>query len=166
MSEFIPKFPRMVAGTEWRAPLLHPEIESIAKRADHLYRNYSLSEEHRSLMLVQYARLVETDNLLDGLGKLVSEISLRNDPGIRPEKPVKGGNGGEVIDIAVGFALRLEGWVQRLEDHYGLTAWRKFGEVTARDEHGNPIVDHDDGEVYDAETGKVHVVPQPDDDII
>lgn len=151
-SEFDPNWPRTVAGTEWRAPLIHPELEAIAKRADHLYRNYSLSEEHRSLMLVQYARLVDADNLLDGLGKIVSDISLRNDPGIRPVKPMKGGNGGEAVDRTVGFALRLQGWLQRLEDHYGVTFLKRFGEVIDRG---------DDGEIFDAETGE----PMPGDDI-
>jgi hypothetical protein len=140
MSEFSPQFPRTVAGADWRTSLVHPEIEAIAKRADHLYRHYGLSEEHRVEMLMRYAYLVEADKAIDRLGKLMSGITLLNDPGIRPARPVGGGaTGGEIRDVAVGFALRLADWVQRLEDVYGVTAWRKLDELVNRDEDGNPL---------------------------
>ncbi|MGB3271339.1 MAG: hypothetical protein WBA66_00380 [Xanthobacteraceae bacterium] len=130
-SDFTPQWPRTVAGADWRAPLYRPELEAIAKRADHLYRTYSLSEEHRAWMLVQYGRLVEADKLIDALSRIMGEISLRNDPGVRPSKPMKHGIGSnsETINGAVGFAPRLADWVQKLEDHYGVTAWREFGHV-------------------------------------
>lgn len=120
MSQFDPVFPRTVAGTEWRAPLSNPEIEAIAKRADYLYRYAQLSEDHRALMLVQYGRLIEASMLIDGLGRLLGDVSLRNDPGVRPSKPIKVGiaSNVETISMAIGFALRLSEWVKRLEVVY------------------------------------------------
>jgi hypothetical protein len=156
MSEFTPQFPRAVAGTEWRAPLNHPEIEAIAKRLDHLYRNFSLSEAHRAEMIVRYSHLVMADEAIDRLvasvakfngGVTADELAL-GDPGIRPKKPKRGD--GSVSDgddpvrdgirMSVGFALRLAEWTQRLENIYGVTAWKRFGETVNRDEDGNPLV--------------------------
>ncbi|MCA6110465.1 hypothetical protein [Bradyrhizobium cenepequi] len=160
MSEFTPKFPRTVSGAEWRAPLDHPEIEAIAKRLDHLYRNFSLSEAHRAEMIVRYSYLVRADEAIDRLvtsiaefsGSMAADVRPLGDPGIRPKKPTcGGGSAGDGLNAAVGFALRLAAWVQRLEDIYGVTAWRKLGEIVNRDE----------GEVRDARGG----APQPGDDI-
>lgn len=138
-SDFTPKFPRTVAGTEWRSPLAHPEIEAIANRVDHLYRNFSLSEDHRAELLLRYAYLAEADKAIDTLGKIASSITLEDDPGIRPARPINGNaSGGEIRDAAVGFALRFAAWVQRLEDMYGITAWKRFGEIVNHDEDDNP----------------------------
>jgi len=167
MSEFTPKFPRSIAGGDHRTPLDHPDVEAVAKRIDHLYRNYGLSETHRAEMLVRYALLAEEDKLIDALtasmarfagdGQLVDSASLPlGDPGIRPKKPLSGGStAGDALNAAVGFALRMAEWVQRLEDLYGVTAWKRLGEV----------VNRDGGEVYDAETGEAHGAPHPGDDI-
>jgi hypothetical protein len=136
MTEYKPQFPRTVAGTEWRAPLVHPEIEAIAKRLDHLYRDYSLSETHRAEMLVRYALLADADKAIDTLtasvARFVDSASLPlGDPGIRPKKPRGYGDLGDALKVAVGFALRVGEWVQRLEDLYGITALRHGG-VSAR----------------------------------
>jgi hypothetical protein len=154
---FTPQFPRTVAGTEWRAPLDHPEIEAIAKRLDHLYRNFSLSEAHRAEMLVRYSHLVRADEAIESLVALFAEFSRDmplGDPGIRPKKPAPvPGSGNTAAQVAVGFVLRMAEWVKRLEDVYGVTAWRKLGETVSRD----------NGDVYDP---KRHGVPQLDDDAI
>lgn len=143
--EFTPQFPRTVAGSEWRAPLIHPEIEAIAKRADHLYREFGLSEDHRVEMLLRYALLAEADKAIVTLSKIASGITLLNDPGIRPARPVSDrASYGEIRDVAIGFALRFSEWVQRLENVYGLTAYRKLGEIVPRDKDGNPLVHTDD----------------------
>jgi hypothetical protein len=164
-SEFTPKFPRSISGGDYRTPLDHPEIEGVAKRLNHLYRNYGLSETHRAEMLVRYALLAKADKAIDTLtasmakfagdGQLVDSASLPlGDPGIRPKKPLRGGSTGDALNAAVGFALRLAEWVQRLEDLYGVTAWKRLGEVVNRD-----------AEVYDAETGEARGAPHPGDDI-
>lgn len=133
-SDFTPQFPRTVAGTEWRAPLAHPEIEAIAKRSDHLYRNTGLSEGHRAELLVRYSLLVEADALIKGLGEIARLFSLRNDPGIRPsDPPAKGGCSGEMISVTAGFSLRVSEWIKLLENHYGVTTWREFGRVDCDD---------------------------------
>jgi hypothetical protein len=133
MSEFTPQFPRTVAGTEWRAALSNSDLEAIAMRADHLYRNTGLSEEHRAKLLARYALIVEADALIEELGFVARQFSLQNDPGVRPSKLTKGGSGGDMIKIAAGFALRLSEWIKLLEDHYGVTAWREFGRVDRDD---------------------------------
>lgn len=156
-SEFTPKFPRSISGGDFRTPLIHPEVEAIAKRADHLYREFGLSEDHRVEMLLRYGYLVEADRAIDRLSKIVSGITLEDDPGIRPARPISGKQlGGEIRDVAVGFALRMAEWVQRLEDVYGVTAWKRLGEVASRD----------GSEIYDAKTGEPHGMPQLVDDYI
>jgi hypothetical protein len=163
MSEFTPKFPRSISGGDYRTPLDHQDVEAVARRLDHLYRSYGLSEAHRAEMLARYALLAEADKAIDTLiasmarfagdGQLVDNAPLPlGDPGIRPKKPRSGGStAGDGLNAAVGFALRLAEWVQRLEDLYGVTAWKRFGE----------IVNRDGGEVYDASR-----VPQLVDDEI
>ncbi|MBR1209469.1 hypothetical protein [Bradyrhizobium sp. JYMT SZCCT0180] len=146
--EFTPQFPRTIARADWRAPLDHPAVEAVAKRLDHLYRNYGLSETHRAEMLVRYALLAEADKLIDALTRSMSMFAGRDmnneplrDPGIRPAKPVSGGaSGGDALNAAVGFALRLAEWLKRLEDLYGVTAWKYLGEIVPRDEDGNPFL--------------------------
>lgn len=147
MSEFTPQFPRSISGGDYRTPLDRAEIEALAKRLDHLYRNYGLSETHRAEMLVRYALLVEADKAIEALIVSISKFasdgeiaSLLGDPGVRPKKPRGGGSVGSDLNAAVGFALRLAEWVQRLEDLYGLTAYRKLGEIVNRDEGGNPLL--------------------------
>lgn len=145
-SDFTPQFPRTVAGTEWRAPLDHPEIEAIAKRLDHMYRNFGLSEAHRAEILARYAHLAKADEAIDSLltstqklsGRDTTDVLPLGDPGIRPKKPRHGNSVGEGLHLAVGFVRRLAEWVQRLEDTYGVTAWKRFGEIVNHDEDDNP----------------------------
>ena len=147
MSDFTPKFPRSISGGDYRIPLDHPDIEAVAKRLDHLYRNYGLSETHRAEMIARYALLADADKAIEALiasiAKFASDdqiASLLGDPGIRPKKPRGGGTVGSDLNVAVGFTLRLAEWVQRLEDVYGVTAWKRFGEIVPRDEDGNPLI--------------------------
>lgn len=137
--QYTPNFPRAVSGADWRLPLDHPELEAIAKRADHLYRCVSLSEDHRARMLLNYARLIEAEKTVS---TMIGESRL-DDPGARPAKPISGdGSQGEKIASAIGFAFRFQEWLVRLEDLYGVTAWRIFGQVQNRDDETEDAIPH------------------------
>jgi hypothetical protein len=156
-SEFSPKFPRSISGGDYRIPLDHPDVEAIAARADHLYRTFSLADEDRARLLARYADIAAASAYLWGA---IGEKRIE-DNGLRPtsRKPctreVATGEhvGGHEIARNIGFIFRYRDYVKRLEDKYGVTAWKLLGEVT----------NHDGGEVYDASR---HGVPQlADDDI-
>ncbi|WP_441256161.1 hypothetical protein AB7Z32_02855 [Bradyrhizobium sp. 482_C4_N1_1] len=154
-SEFTPKFPRSIAGGDYRVPLDHPDVEAIAARADHLYRTFSLSDDDRARLIARYADIAAASEYLWGA---IGEQRVA-DNGLRPtsrkpctrEVATSETVGGHEMARNIGFVFRYRDYVKRLEDKYGFTAWKRLGEVIRRDD-----------ELYDASH---HSVPKPDDDI-
>ena len=131
MAGFSPVYPRTISGFDRRSPLEHPELEMIALRMDRLYRDFGLAGTHRGEMLARYALLIEADKALAVLGRVIASITLRDDPGIRPARPAMLGKAStaEVRDFAIGFSLRLAGWIEQLENFYGVTLWQQLGTI-------------------------------------
>lgn len=116
-SDYAPKFPRAVNGGDWRAPLDHPEVEAIGKRADRLYRTVSLADEDRAMLIKIYAELASTDSWLSRtIGeRVLPETTVRPRSSSRP-----GWDDRAVPDIEwrVGFVARAGAYVERLEQRH------------------------------------------------
>lgn len=138
MPDYTPLFPRSVSGGDYRLPLYHPDAEIVAARLSSLYESVSLKPEHRALALRLYAELVDADaGIWDAMGD-----SPIDDNGKRPRRalPPECDRVSPAIEFMtnpkfetrVGFVFRVGEWVQRLEDAYGVTAYRSLGDVQDR----------------------------------
>ncbi len=155
---FEPKFPRSVSGGDYRIPLDHPDAEAVAKRADRAYREFPLSEDDRARLIARYKDLAEASAYLWGAigDRRIEDNGLRPASIRAPVIEAAKAEAGHTMARNIGFVFRCRDYVQRIEDVVGFTAYVKFGEIANRD---------DDGEVYDAETGKAIGDPMPGDDI-
>ncbi|MFC4353178.1 hypothetical protein ACFOW6_16635 [Fodinicurvata halophila] len=116
MSDFIPTFPRTVAGTRWREPLSHPEIDALGKRADVLYSLALLSVQERTALLQLYRELQRADRSLSNLleGKPLPHVE------VRPSQAMRGGVAAKKIEHDAGFVARFREYIVRLEHRHGL----------------------------------------------
>ncbi|WEO63546.1 hypothetical protein [Rhizobium rhizogenes] len=142
-----PTFPRTVAGQDYRLPLYHPDCEALAARLDHLYSTFGLKADHRALMLRTYADLAEADQ---SIWKAIGDACI-DDNTLRPQRPKMSASDARRaagdppfinhgLETSVGFVYRAREWAQRMEDHYGFTAWRRFGEVKSRDDDTGEVI--------------------------
>lgn len=138
MSDFTPKFPRSVCGGDYRLPLYHPDVEAVAARLASLYETVSLTAAQRALALRLYAELAEAD---DDIWHAMGDDPI-DDNGHRPRRSVRPlcdrqSHAVEMttnpkFETRVGFVFRVRDWVQRIEDAYGITAYRALGNVVDR----------------------------------
>lgn len=158
MADYTPLFPRSVSGGNFRLPLHHPDVEAVGARLADLYEIVSLKPHHRAQALRGYADLVIADDYIwNCMGDApieggIDAGELRPKRPVLPEVEVKKRVHHVVTDddtlvmipfpelrfgTLIGFVARVNEWCARVEDAYGVTAFRKLGEIAERDENGN-----------------------------
>ncbi|MET3841385.1 hypothetical protein [Bradyrhizobium sp. OAE829] len=102
-SEFSPKFPRSIAGGDYRTPLDRPDVEAVAARADHLYRTFSLSDEDRALLIERYAMMARDFGLVFRYRAYVERLENKYGlTALRKLGEIVNREGGEVYDASHG----------------------------------------------------------------
>lgn len=125
MNRFVPKYPRTVAGRNWRKPLRHPQIEAIGKRADWLYRDCAILEGERSRLLQTYSDLRKADRFLKNAlnERPLPDVSTAFRPicfnGWGDENTSEAGH---MVEIATGYVLRVSEFIAKLEQRYSSKA--------------------------------------------
>lgn len=115
MNDYSPQFPPCVSGGGFRKPLDHPDIESIGKQADHLYRATTLNDDDRAMLLKIYSELKKADRFL--------ARRLRNQPVWITQLRPRFWNdwlveNADRIEAACGFVWRVLEYINRLEIRY------------------------------------------------